>query len=363
MRVLALTGQSDRPEAALLAGLAERGVEVEWRGDLACRHLDQLKRAGVTVGELPLPSRISPRAVALIRSRLKHGAFDLIHAFTGRALSNATIASWGLPPTGRISYRGTVGHLGALDPMSYLTWRNRSLSATVCVSDAVREYLLGCGIPSERLVTIYKGHELGWYQQPGGRERFSEFGIPSGAFVFICTANIRPVKGVDTLIEAFSQISARCPKAHLLLVGDLRVPALRTQALCSAAPTRIHFTGFRSDVTVLAGGADVMVLASKDREGLPKSVIEGMAQGVPAVVTRVGGMPELVEHGRSGLVVPPSDPKELGGALESLYHDPALRSRLGAGALERIASEFTVTKMIDATLALYKKLCAAPQPR
>jgi len=101
------------------------------------------------------------------------------------------------------------------------------------------------------------------------------------------------------------------------------------------------------------------VLPSLRREGLPKTVIEAMAYAVPPIVTNVGGSPELVEHGRSGLVVPPGDAGALADAIETLRHDPALAEAYGQAARCRIAEHFPIANTINATAELYRELASS----
>ena len=122
----------------------------------------------------------------------------------------------------------------------------------------------------------------------------------------------------------------------------------------------VHFLGFRPDAARLAGACDVAVMPSIEREGLPKAILESMALGIPPVVTDVGGLPELVEDGKCGYVVPPRDAEALRDALRALAQNAELRRRFGAAARARIEGPFNFRHTAEKTLALYRRLLESP---
>jgi glycosyltransferase involved in cell wall biosynthesis len=145
---------------------------------------------------------------------------------------------------------------------------------------------------------------------------------------------------------------------HVLLVGQIRDPEVEAALRDSTLAGRLHATGYRSDATRLMSGFTVSVMPSLEREGLPKAVVESMAQGIPAVVSSAGGLPELVEDGVCGRVVPPGDAVALAAALRELATDSELVRRLGRQALVQIQTKFSVAGMQAETRALYERLLA-----
>jgi glycosyltransferase involved in cell wall biosynthesis len=144
----------------------------------------------------------------------------------------------------------------------------------------------------------------------------------------------------------------------LLVGGGMDARPLRRAIAASPAAARIHVLGYRGDAPALTAACSLFVLPSTKREGLARSLIEAMAYGVAPVVTDCGGSPELVQHGKSGLVVPTSDAGALAAAMRKLYDDPALRAELGAAARERIGRDFRIESTIAKTLALYQSIVA-----
>lgn len=354
MKVLLVAGVGERPEAHLFPELAARGIQVDLLCDTTSPYFDPLKAAHFPMTHLKMKARLDLAAIRTIRHRLQSGSYDIVHAFNSRALSNSLIASAGIPVK-RIGYCGTMGHLRRWDPSSYLAVLNPNVDRVVCISKAVQRYLSSCGVPVTRLTQIYKGHDPAWFQA-APRASFKEFGIPDDAIVIGCIANMRPIKGVPVLIEALRQLAPTLP-VHLLLVGqngDAEVNALLGNG---ASRERIHLTGFRMDAPQLMGACDVFVMPTLKNEGFSKAVVEAMCMGVPCIISAVGGMVELVEHDRTGMIVPPGDPHALAQAIRSYAVERALRRQHGQNGLQRIVDHFSFKKMVDQTIQLYESLC------
>lgn len=353
MRTLVITSFNDKSEIALYQGLHRAGIDIEVICAPQAPEQDTLREAGIPVSRMTLRHRLDLGAVVRLRKRLRERRYDIIHAPRNSGLSVSLLASAGLG-TRHIAYRGTIGHLSRWDPASWLTYLNPRVDHIICVSEAVRRYLLSLGLPPARLTTIYKGHDVKWYS---GLEAppLSSLGVPADAFVIGFAGNMRPVKGVDVLIRAASLLGESSP-VHVLLIGQVRDRALQRLATGSRASPRLHFTGFRRDAAGLIGRCHAFVMPSLRREGLPRAVIEAMAQGLPCVVSDVGGMPELVHDRSCGLVVPPGDPQALAEAIRWLHSRPQQCTALGRRARERIRTHFNIQFTIENTLRLYREI-------
>ena len=359
--VLCITSHSDRPETETFIGLHRAGIGIEVLCPPSAPHRKRLEEAGVKVSDLSLKGRFDRKGVAFIRRRMREKKFHILHLFNNKAASNGLLAATGLQAK-IICYRGIVGNVSFLDPMSWMTYLHPRVDRIVCVAEAIRRYflemrLLGLRVSPEKVVTIYKGHDLDWYRAKPA-DLTMEFGIPKDAFVVGCVANLRPRKGIEVLIEAMRFLPADAP-VHLLLVGNMESSDLRRRIASSPFRERIHLAGFRRDAPSLVAACSISVLPSLKREGLPKTVIESMAYGVAPVVTDSGGSPELVEDRKSGLVVPPGDSSALAEAIMELKNNPEARLALGRSARERIADHFRIQDTIDRTLGLYRELMSA----
>lgn len=173
--------------------------------------------------------------------------------------------------------------------------------------------------------------------------------------VFTCVATLRPPKNHALLLRAFAQGLAGDQRAHLVLAGDgILRSKLEAQAASLGILNRVHFLGLRKDVPDILNASDVFVLAS-DWEGNPLSVMEAMAAGKPVVATAVGGVPELVEHEKAGLLVRQGDEKGLAVAMAQLTN-PEVRRKMGQYARIYAESHFGVDKMTRAYEELYERL-------
>ena len=354
MRILVIAKALDRPEAHILVGLKNRGVTVKVLLQEENAHAQILRDSNITILRFPLSSRLDIKGMLALRRIVKSEQIDLVYALSNAALSCANFGLIGLDLS-IVTYRGTVGHLSWFDPSSWLTFLNPRVRKILCVSKAVESYLQDLGVSQDKLVTVYKGHDVAWYTAPPTATR-SELGVPTDAFVVGCTAVMRAVKGVDILIQACAILLTELPKLHLLLIGPVKDQQVEQLLESFPDKSRLSLTGFRSDATRLATLCDVVVMASKSREGFPKSVIEAMAQGVPAIVTAVGGMPELVDNGAAGLMVEPSNANELAAAIRYLANDSNELRRLGVAGRARIVEVFNIESTVSRMFEIFEEL-------
>ena len=199
---------------------------------------------------------------------------------------------------------------------------------------------------------------------PERRERYRrELGYSPEELLFICLARFYPQKNHKTLLEAFAAGPGRLPNARLLLAGDgdLR-EAAEAQARSLGMGDKVRFLGRRGDVAALLGASDAFVLASL-WEGNPLAVMEAMASGLPVVVTSVGGVPELVEHELSGILVPPGDAPALSAGMMRVAADQLLRRSYGARAAKRAKERFDHRVMVSAYERLYERLLSGESMR
>ena len=253
----------------------------------------------------------------------------------------------------------------------FLAWMERGLHARMCAvlgnSKAVLKDLRGEGVREEKLGLIYNGIEGIRNTTPAsGAEKISRGellpaqNIDDETLVFILVANLIYYKGHENLLRAFGKIRASLPKKWVLLcVG--RDDGIGTNLMETARENRIfsnvRWLGPRSDTASLLTAADIGLLCS-DEEGFSNSILEGMAAGLPMVVTDVGGNAEAVTDGETGFVVPPQDPEPLGEAILTLVKDAGLCRRMGDAGRERIAKKFSATACVQSYERLYTGLIA-----
>ena len=356
-KVLIITDRSDRAETQLIIGLALAGLPVTVMANDTGKHFSRFLEAGIEAVPLVLSSRFDASGTGAIRKALESGGHTVVYGFNPRAIACALRATRG-KRVKVMGYRGVVGNVGFLKPESWVTFLHPRLDRIVCVSKAVQRHFESLGFGPLRIrrgkaVTVYKGHDLSWYDVPAAD--LSDFGFPDNAFVVSCIGRDRPGKGFSTLIKAMEFVPDDCP-LHLLLVGDLeKNKALVAEVESCRHRDRIRFAGYRTDAPQMAGACDALVLPSES-EGLPRVVIEAMAYRRPVVVTEAGGMPELVTNGVEGFVVPVRAPEALAGALMRLASDQQLARDMGARGRKRIEQEFSMQATVDQTVAIIREL-------
>ncbi len=354
MRILVIAEGVDRSEAQVYAGLREAGFHLDiWTAPDVNQHL--MQQAGLEFNTIRIRHRLDRQAVAFFHQKLHKQQFSAVYAPINRALSVALCATrkCGTPVVG---YRGTTGHISRFDPGSRLTYLNPRVARIVCVSEAVRNYLLQFSIPPGKLVTISKGHDPTWYRNNAAASVRAEFGIPDKALLLCFAGRIRPVKGVDVLLRAMKALPADAA-VHLLIAGTIDDRKVNRMLKDAALRARVHLTGYRDAAWQLTGQCDVFVMPSIGREGLPRAVIEAMAQGVPTVVSDVGGMPALVRDGVDGMVVPPGNVNALTTALLELAGDSTKRTAMGRSAQGRIESDYHVRNTVSGYVKLLNEIC------
>jgi len=246
-----------------------------------------------------------------------------------------------------------------------LRWLDRAAEAfastTLVCSATVEEFAhTGLRYPAHKLEVVPNAIDLdrfrGLPDQEGARR---SLGLPQDCPILICLASITEEKGQTYLLEAMQAVHAELPEARLLLVGRDRGKAdLRALVNEKGLDESVAFLGTREDVPLLLTASDVSVLPSL-REGLPLSLLESAAAGLPAVATSVGGIPEVVEDGVGGILVPPRDPAALAGALLTLLRDSERRRAMGGAARERVQLNFDIRVITERIQDLYISMLAA----
>lgn len=366
IQVLAITEHSDLPETWQFIGLHNAGVELWVICPKTAPHKHLLLDAGIKVTWLKLASRFDFDGRATIQAVLDENEFDIVHVFNNKALQNS------LPLVKNtsiklIAYRGIEGNVSIFDPISWMTYLNPRVDKIICVANAIRDYFRKLRLfswwqfPQQKAVTIYKGHDLSWYQKPVVPR--STWDVPEDAFLVGCIANERPRKGLFYLVEALPEIARLGLNIHLLLIGS--ISGKKTLAKIHQSPLKksIHLTGYRTDSTQILAACDVCILPAIKREGLPKSIIEGMVYQVTPIVTNTGGSHELIEPGISGLVIEAASAGAISEAIGYLARNPVKNHEMGIAAQARIQRDFNTVATVEQTLALYRELLSLGQDK
>jgi len=353
------TPRSVRPDIELGRGLAAAGVVLRVIAPENSHCARAIEQAGLPlVGSLPQHLfRRSPGS--WLREGCLGERIEIVHMFDRLAVAAAVPALRDLPLALAMRHERTGG-VHRWNPIARLTQLHPRIDRVVCTSEAAREELARRRDPAD-LVTIRPGHELGWYE--GVPADLREFGVPPDAFPVAVVANYRPRKGIEYVVESAQWLPADMP-VHFIMVGaDLENRAVLERVSRSPFRDRFHLIGHQEDAVRINAACKVSVRGALGREGIPQTVIESMACGVPPVITDVGGARELVEQGVSGVIVRRHSPEAIGEALAWLYEHPSQRIAMGQAARQRIKEEFPLARAIDAHLGLYRELRESTRAR
>jgi glycosyltransferase involved in cell wall biosynthesis len=231
----------------------------------------------------------------------------------------------------------------------------RFADAFVAVSTLDRDRMVALeGVPADKVRVELNAYVPRTGPRPAPRLR-DELGLGPDVPLVGTAAIMRPQKALEVLLDAFARVDAG---AHLVIAGDgSRRAALEEHAAALGIVGRTHFLGLRDDVDGILAAVDVAAMSS-DYEGTPLFGFECMAAGTPLVATAVGGLPDMLEDGRSALLVPPRDPAALAAGLERALGDPALRNRLAAAASERL-ERYRIDAVATRFARLYEELLQA----
>ena len=239
-------------------------------------------------------------------------------------------------------------------------WKYRQVDCFICASELIRKMLASDGIPEDRTVTVHEGIDIERVRAAPRAMLHQEFWLPHEAPIVGNVAALVPHKGQRYLIEAAALVVRQVPDARFVIAGEGELRSqLEKQIKDHRLEKHVFLAGFRPDVLSLHKAFDIFVMSSTT-EGLGTSLLDAMASEKPIVATAAGGIPEVVQHGVTGLLVPPKDPEGLAQAIVMLLKDAQARRTLGSAAFARVVERFSAERMVQDTLKVYKRVAQRP---
>ena len=361
----AFTG-AQRQMLLLMRGLAERGWDVELAAPADGAFPQQARAAGIRSEVVELPASLGiygrqttgTKAIAagaslpLVWTRLTRWLrerADIVHICDHRGQLL-------LAPAARLARLPTVWHIEAIDRNRALnTFCSRLASHVIVPSRTVAEGLPGLHVRSGRLTVVPNTVSPEWLDAPA-RE-------PSAVPTVVTVGRLHPDKGIDVLLHAMARLRHRLPAARAVVVGGEQPghESHRTELLDLRRrldlDDAVDFPGLIDHPQSVLLSAGAYVQPSRERTELqPVAVLEAMAVGLPVVATRVGGVAEMLDGGRLGLLVPPDDPPALAASLARVLEDPGLGDELGRAAQAHVRSAGSVGTVIDRVEGVYASL-------
>jgi glycosyltransferase involved in cell wall biosynthesis len=227
----------------------------------------------------------------------------------------------------------------------------------IAISDGIAQVLRDRGLPTAKLRVVRSAVDSAAYDRPCARAQVAQrIGVPEDALLIGVVAQLIPRKGHALLLAALPSLVARHPDLQVLFFGQGPLAAGLESAIGEAGLAgRVRLVGFREDLADLLPCLDLLVHPAH-MEGLGVSLLQAACAGVPIVASRVGGIPEAVHEGETGLLVPPGDVVALGAAIAALLGDPERRRVMGAAGKALMASAFSIDAMVEGNLAVYREL-------
>ena len=291
---------------------------------------------------------------------VKRLAPDVIHAHDPHGVAMTSLAlslGAGSAAPGRVpalvASRRVDFHLKG---NSFSRWKYRQVDCFIAASEAIRRMLVADGVPEVQTVTVHEGIDVEHVLAAPRVNVHEAFFLPHGAPVVGNVAALVPHKGQRYLIEAAHLVVQQVPDARFVILGegDLR-EHLEKQVHEHHLQKHVVLPGFRTDVLGCLKAFDLFVMSSVT-EGLGTTLLDAMAASRAIVATTAGGIPEIVEDGVNGLLVPPRDAHALAEAIVRALASAELRRRMGAAGLARVNERFTVEKMVAGTAAVYERV-------
>lgn len=290
-------------------------------------------------------------AIAQLSRFVRREGIQIVHAHTAHAASIAFFCG----PEAKLVITRRVDFALRRNWLSRLKYRRAA--AIIAISEAVADVLATSGVDPARIEVIPSGVDLSRPLPQPDRKTLRQLGIPEGTLLVVMVAALVDHKDPVTFVRAMKNVVDALPDSQALLIGDgpLR-PVVKRSIEQLELAKNVHLAGYRADADALMAAADVVVLSSR-QEGLGTVLIDALWMGKAIAATCAGGIPEIVEDARCGLLSPPEDAAALGSSIIRLLGDSALRARFGAAGVAR-ATAFSVEQTASRTALVYQRVSA-----
>jgi glycosyltransferase involved in cell wall biosynthesis len=337
-----------------MEGMARRGHNVVLATRPHCRISNGAQTRGIGVFHLPMRGSYDLRSIFQLRQVLRQKRIEVVNTHSG-------IDSWIGGIAARLAATPVLlrtRHLNIPLKRSPLNFVHHLPDRIITCGEAIRNELIERdGFAPGTLVNIATGIDFNQFVPKQSRAQVrAALGLTDSAFIILMVGILRGVKGHENALNAMSLLAKESPQVLLLLAGNGPMEEyLRQKAADFGIADRVRFLGFRDDIPDLMGAADMLLLTSKS-EGVPQSITQALGIGLPVVATRVGGVTELIEHERTGVLIPPGDPNATAAAIRRGIANPEQARTFAAAGKAHARANFSLAAMLDKTEQLYSEL-------
>ena len=231
------------------------------------------------------------------------------------------------------------------------------MDAIWCNSQSIKE--LFCRQPTfkcKKAYAINKGHLPEWYASTPAIDIRKELNLPEDAFIAVCVANARKMKGMKYLTDSANYLPKNLPIHYIYIGGGLDTPEVKEIIAKSDYKNNFHFLGYREDALSIVKDADIFTLASITGESITKALIEAMSLGCPPVATDISGNKELLIHEKTSIVVKKENAASMAQGILRMFEDEDLRNSISKNAKEHIATNIHSTNTVRKLIEMYAEL-------
>ncbi|WP_025027168.1 glycosyltransferase family 4 protein [Caldalkalibacillus mannanilyticus] len=365
MKILQVIGGGEKGGSrnyllTLTEELRARGFDVEIACFLEDVVADSARKKSIPVTVFPMKSLFDIKVIAQLKKYILERGFDVVHTHGVRANFVGRLAARKINIPVVTTVHSSIYH-DYSHPLKKLFYhRIEKLTRPftdhfIAVAGSLKQELEQDGIPPERIDVVYNGLSPSFaFEAPTSSLR-AELGIDEKLPILMTIGRLEAVKNQALLLQIWATLYKQLDFCGVI-VGDgpLR-QELEEQARTLGIADRVHFLGFRNDIYSLLTQADVFILTS-NMEGLPITLLESMAGRTPVVVSKVGGMPEVIDMAKNGYTVPAGDVEQFAARIQEIIRQPELKERLGEQGYETLMKHFTGETFIQNTIQIYNKV-------
>lgn len=324
---------------------------------------EKMRAAGVDYQCFQTAGKLDLAAIRRLAGTLREWGHPVVHSHGYKAdLYTLLAAKWTRTPvlTTVHGWTSENARVRLYEKLQSRLWRY--FDKVVCVSESYRAVAERTGTPRQRLVVVHNGIRSAYRLEQAADQARAQaralLGLDGQQPVVAIVGRLGIEKDHRLFIDAAARLRGEFPDARFLVVGEgEQREALAQQIAQLGLQQQVQLLGHRNDVPALYPAFDLLAITSQ-REGLPNVLLEAMLHGVPAVATTVGGVPEVIEHGRSGWLIPPGGLAELVTGIATLWRDPARRRQFSQAAVETVRQRFLFDGRMQRMMALYQGAAA-----
>ncbi len=340
----------------LICGLKKRDITSHLICQPASPMEEKARAEKIETFPLAIHSELDLLAAYKIRKLINTYHYDIVHSHTSHAHTIAFFAALGTKSRLLVSRRVDLSIFRhSFLRLSSIKYRFMA-DHYIAISKKIKDVMVADGIPGKRISVAHSGIDLERFAASPKDHLVAEFNLTKGDPIIVNVAHLSWVKAQTYLVKAIPLVLAKIPNARFFIVGGGELLA-ELQALASSLDIdrNLTFTGFRNDVGAFYQLADIVVMSSI-QEGLGTAVIDALALAKPVVATDAGGIPEIIENGITGTLVPPADPKALAEGITAYLTNPEQARQIGLQGQKKVSEHFCVDTMVEKNIDVYTQL-------